>query len=151
MSRLPDRWRHLATLGAAGTCATALALVIGTSSVAAASAHSNVPYFCGRAGEGTTSWSTTVGTAHWNPLRTVWVKQPPGCHDYNIVQVSAAGNYAGYLEHSNGSWTECSAGYIAIPGNTNPPWVECTSVLTNTHMTTDTAQFPNGVTYWVNY
>ena len=138
------RWRRLAALGAAGACAATTFAVIGSSGVAMADV-------CGTHANGTTSWSTTVGTATWHPLRSVWVKQPPGCHDYNIVHVNQTGNYAGYLLHSNGQWQECAAGYIRIPGGVTGDWVECSNVATGAHMTTDTTQFPGGVGYRVNY
>jgi hypothetical protein len=149
MFRSPSRWRRLAALGAAAVCASASAVIIGTSGVAMANTD-----VCGTAANGTTSWSTVApppgGTPIWHPLRNVWVKRPPGCHDYNIVHVNATGNYAGFLQSSNGTWFECMAGYIRIPGNVTGDWVECTSVLTGTHMTTDTLQFPGGVGYRVN-
>lgn len=138
------KWRRLAAMGAVAACAATSFMIIGTSGVAMADV-------CGTASNGTTSWSTTTGTATWSPLRNVWIKQPPGCHDYNIVHVNSTGNYAGYLENSSGQWHECTAGYISIPGNQTGDWVECSSVLTGTHMTTDTLQFPGGVGYRVNY
>ena len=82
--------------------------------------------------------------------RSVWTKRAPGCHDYNIVHVNSTGNFAGFLQHSNGTWFECAAGYISIPGGVTGDWVECTRVLTGTHMTTDTLQFPGGTGYRVN-
>lgn len=147
MVRFVSGWRRLAALGAACACVSTSAVIIGTSGVAMADV-------CGTAENGTTSWSTVApppgGTPIWHPLRSVWVKRPPGCHDYNIVHVNASGNYAGFLQRPNGSWFECQAGYISIPGNRTGDWVECTSVLTGTHMTTDTLQFPSGVGYRVN-
>lgn len=147
MFRSPGRWRRLAALGAAAACISTSAVIIGTSGVAMADV-------CGTAANGTTSWSTNApgagGVPNWSPLRNVWVKRAPGCHDYNIVHVNASGNYAGFLQSSNGTWHRCNAGYISIPGNRTGDWVECTSVLTGTHMTTDTLQFPGGVGYRVN-
>jgi hypothetical protein len=141
------------------TCAATLVLgtLAATASIATAGTSTStvkqvVPAnACGRFGAGTTSWSNTIGVAHWSPLRSVWIKQPPGCRDYNIVWIAATGNYAGYLEHSDGSWHECGAGYIRISAGHGA--VECTSVLTGTHMTTDPLQpaLRGGVAYHVNY
>jgi hypothetical protein len=144
------------TVMAACAAAVAAGTLAATASMATASTAASVRPLaagsvCGTAGSGTTSWSASVGTANWSPLRSTWVKQPPGCHDYNIVRVGATGNYAGYLEHSDGTWHECSAGYILIPGGQNGDWVECSSVATGTRMTTDTTQFPGGESYQVNY
>jgi hypothetical protein len=144
-------------------CAASLTLALGTlaatASMATASTSTSTvkplapANACGRFGAGTTSWSTNApppgGTPTWNPLRNVWVKQPPGCRDYNIVWVASTGNYAGFLQRSNGTWFECAAGYIRISAGQGA--VECTSVSTGTHMTTDTLQFPGGVAYHVNY
>jgi hypothetical protein len=147
MFRSSGRWRRLAALGAAGFCASTSAVVIGTSGVAMADV-------CGVAANGTTSWSTNApppgGTPHWSPLRSVWTKSAPGCHDYNIVHVNSTGDYAGFLQNGNGTWFECAAGYISIPGNVTGDWVECTSVATGTHMSTDTLEFSGGVGYRVN-
>lgn len=137
-------------------CATALAIgtlgaVVSTAPADASTAKPLVTNLCGTSGSGVTSWSNSVAVAQWAPLRSVWVKQPPGCHDYNIVEVSATGNYAGYLEQPSGLWDECDAGYILIPAATPGDWVECSNVATGTHMTTDTTQFPGGVSYQVNY
>jgi hypothetical protein len=143
VSRFSGQLGRLAALGAVSVCAATAFVVIGTSGVAQADV-------CGVARDGTTSWSTSVGTPNWSPLRSVWTKAAPGCHDYNIVRVASTGNYAGYLQRSNGTWFECAAGYISIPGGRTGDWVECTNVATGTHMTTDTLQFPGGVAYRVN-
>lgn len=147
MFRTAGRWRRLATLAVAGACVPASALVISTGGVAMADV-------CGTAANGTTSWSTNApppgGAPNWNPLRSVWTKRTPGCSDYNIVHVNSSGSYAGFLQRSNGTWFECSAGYVSIPGNVTGDWVECSNVATGTHMTTDTLQFPGGVGYRVN-
>lgn len=147
MFRFANRWARLAALGAAGACLSTSAVVIGLSGVASADV-------CGTAANGTTSWSTNApppgGAPNWNPLRSVWVKRAPGCNDYNIVHADGAGNYAGFLQRSNGSWFECNAGYVSVPGNVNGDWVECTSVATGTHMTSDTLQYPGGEGYRVN-
>ena len=138
MFRFATGWRRLAALAAASACVSTCAVVIGTSSAALADV-------CGTAANGTTSWSTSApppgGAPNWSPLRCVWTKRAPGCHDYN---------FAGFLQHSNGTWFECAAGYISIPGGVTGDWVECTRVLTGTHMTTDTLQFPGGTGYRVN-
>jgi hypothetical protein len=147
MFRFPTGWRRLAALAAAGACVSTCAMVIGTSSAALADV-------CGTAANGTTSWSTNApppgGTPNWSPLRSVWTKRAPGCHDYNIVHANSGGNFAGFLQRSNGTWFECAAGYISVPGNRTGDWVECTNVGTGTHMTSDTLQFPGGDGYRVN-
>jgi hypothetical protein len=147
MFRPAGRWRRLAALGSAAVCVSASAMIIGTSGTAMADV-------CGTAANGTTSWSSNApapgGAPNWNPLRSVWTKRAPGCHDYNIVHANSGGSFAGFLQRPNGTWFECAAGYVSVPGGVTGDWVECTNVATGTHMTSDTLQYPSGIGYRVN-
>ncbi len=158
MSIIPNVRR--VTVMAASAAALTLGTLATTASMATASTSTSAVKplapsdVCGVAANGTTSWSTSApppgGAPTWSPLRSVWTKAAPGCHDYNIVHVNGTGDYAGFLQRPNGTWFECAAGYISIPGNVTGDWAECTSVATGTHMSTDTLEFSGGIGYRVN-
>lgn len=77
--------------------------------------------------------STSSGAAKWDPLETVWTKQPPGCNDFNVVKTNTSDAYGGYLKHSNGTYYLCTEGWIPIVAGSGD-WVLCSSVITGTKM-----------------
>jgi hypothetical protein len=62
----------------------------------------------------------------------IWIKQPPGCLDLNLLRAPAGDHYEGWLENtSTGEWSHCSAGFLPAPP---PNRVLCSSVKTGTPM-----------------
>jgi hypothetical protein len=141
--------RRSAAIAVAGVSIAGAAIAFGTPGVAHAST------FCGTESTGTSSWSTTaVGSPHWSPLRTVFVKRPPGCHDFQIVSASGTGGYAGYLKSASaGTWTlpHCANGYVSVTAGVVQDYVLCTNVATGADETVDTLQFPSGATITADY
>lgn len=86
---------------------------------------------------GTTS-NLALGASGIHPVGgTIVVKPSSSCHDLNLSYVSATDRYAGFLERSNGTWFECSRGFVSISAghhSTTDPPVLCSDVLTGTHM-----------------
>ena len=123
--RVRRRWFGVIAAGAM----TASMVMLGTSGTALAGARTPGQY-CGVFGSGTT-WTT------------IWTKQPPGCHDLNIVRAEAGGgangdSYAGFYWNGH-TWVEGMRGFQYIPNgncnpNTNSHCVPLTNVVTGTKM-----------------
>lgn len=97
-----------------------------TPSIAKASAGT----YCGTLGSGYSG--KVVSGVVW--VWTVWYKQPPGCHDLNLIAAAKADSYEGWYENSAQVWHAGSAGYVYHGANLSDV-VLLTAVATGTPMT----------------
>jgi hypothetical protein len=101
--------RRFTARGLAIAVVATSAVVLGSPGVAMAS--------CGTHGSGQAGYEGTLNGHHFPSGEgwTMWRKQPPGCHDFNLTYVTDHGE--------NGGWDDY-AGWYAANGNIYSDWHE---------------------------
>jgi hypothetical protein len=122
----------------AGYAVAALGCALATSVAAPSAANASPGAYCGTYGNGYT-------------METVFIKQPPGCHDLNLTWVKWAGKYQGQLQNSSGTWVNCQA-QVTVPANQSFNVPLCTDVVTGTPMRVKRLDVSSqGWNYHINY
>ncbi|HJQ01801.1 MAG TPA: hypothetical protein VJ851_09380 [Jatrophihabitans sp.] len=104
----------------AGYAVAALGCALATTVIAAPAANASAGAYCGTYGNGYTN-------------TTEFIKQPPGCYDFNLTWTKWTGHYRGHLWTSSHGWQACGTTVYHLGGQTYLQ-VLCSNVITGTPM-----------------